>query len=276
MHLTWSLAVTEWEICTAVGSSGRQFGTGGVPVECWCLHRRCQLGTYGGTLLVELMLTHISQNGLTALHFAAYLGHVEVVNCLLAHGADADLPDQEGLTAMDRAAIAHRYVIAALLTQASIRQHVTKLRSVLERAEAYGNEAPPFRSHASAFLKRDLPLRDHVQFIMFKVQDLAAGTKPTPAATSPTKLLSPRQQVRFADGADSPPKAGSPPSAATSPTTSYSSATSGAVGSSSLSSNRSHSSTSGGAGGSAGANVTAQYAHSQLHRAHLQSARSPK
>lgn len=44
-------------------------------------------------------------NGTTSLSFASYLGHVDVVELLLLHGASIDMPDEQGFTAVHWAVI---------------------------------------------------------------------------------------------------------------------------------------------------------------------------
>ena len=73
------------------------------------------------TLVVELLLNRgadpnkANQTGETPLHFAAHIGHLDVVQCLLNRGAEPNTADHEGITAISKAILRGHNEIANIL-----------------------------------------------------------------------------------------------------------------------------------------------------------------
>lgn len=77
----------------------------------------------------------------TALHRAATQGHDRVVESLLKYGADADLMDADGCTALHRALIAARASICKILIPRSDLSIVdNKNRTAKQLADEYCND----------------------------------------------------------------------------------------------------------------------------------------
>ena len=96
--------------------------------------------------LIELLLDKNAQidkageYGMTALHFAAYNGHLEVAKLLLTKGAKIDLPDNKGQTPLHYAAENGKSAVAELLlnNKAKIDLPDNKGQTPLHYAAKYG------------------------------------------------------------------------------------------------------------------------------------------
>ena len=92
------------------------------------------LAAHNGHISVCLMLLQprycmdvnaVTELNRTALHLAAIKGHAEIVESLLAHGADGDIVDKGGWTALHHAANMSHTAVIQLLINAGVSQTLT-------------------------------------------------------------------------------------------------------------------------------------------------------
>ena len=68
-------------------------------------------------------MNHVDSNGLTALHWAALNGHLEVVKLLVESGADVDHVSEKGWTALHCAAYNGHLEVVKLLVESGADVH---------------------------------------------------------------------------------------------------------------------------------------------------------
>ncbi|CAE7476433.1 ankrd52 [Symbiodinium natans] len=92
-------------------------------------------------LLQEVSASAKNESGSTPLHEAAFAGHVEVCQALLANGAEVQELDQWGATALHHAASRGQRAVARLLlsSQADVNAMTSNLQMPIDLAKAKGH-----------------------------------------------------------------------------------------------------------------------------------------
>jgi signal recognition particle protein len=127
----------------------------------WSAVKKADLDTIYDMLAVggPVLARTVDENRRTALHFAAALNKAELVQRLLAAGAEVDLADKEGYTPLHMASgYLHTATISELLANGADPEQTDRMgRSPLELVESFREAMPP---NDPAFVPRRMAVED--------------------------------------------------------------------------------------------------------------------